>query len=66
MWQVMSLLLIIFGMFGKVGAALTTIPEPIIGGLLLIGLGKFTEYFKTQCELNDKGGHKLEIYRLSN
>lgn len=34
-----GVILIICGVVGKVGAALALIPEPIIGGTLLMGLG---------------------------
>ena len=36
----MGIFLVIFGVFGKFGAALTIMPDSIIGGLLLVGLGK--------------------------
>jgi xanthine/uracil permease len=31
---------IFLGMFGKFGAALTIIPDPIIGGMSVVGFGK--------------------------
>ena len=34
-----GVILIICGLVGKVGAVLALIPEPIIGGTLLLGLG---------------------------
>ena len=38
-WQMTGLLLMILGMFGKFGAALTIIPDPIIGGLMVVSIG---------------------------
>ena len=40
-WQVMGVLFISFGVFGKFGAALTVMPDPIIGGLLMVASGAF-------------------------
>ena len=47
-WQVMSIVLIALGMFGKFGAALAIIPDPIIGGLQLVGLGMIVLVMKHQ------------------
>ncbi|KAK2172433.1 hypothetical protein NP493_959g01036 [Ridgeia piscesae] len=38
-WQVLGVLFIVCGLFGKVGAVLTIIPEPVIGALIVVGLG---------------------------
>ena len=38
-WQVLGVLFIVFGLFGKVGAILSIIPEPVIGAVLVVGLG---------------------------
>ena len=35
-WQTMSLILIIGGVFGKFGAALSIVPDPIIGNILKV------------------------------
>ena len=40
-WQVVGVFMILLGVFGKFGAALTVLPDPIKGGLLMLGLGKF-------------------------
>ena len=32
-------MLVFFGVLGKVGAVLALIPDPIVGGTLLLGLG---------------------------
>ena len=39
-WEMMGIMLMFLGMFGKFGAALAIIPDPIIGALQLVGLGK--------------------------
>ncbi|KAI0237705.1 Solute carrier family 23 member 2 [Lamellibrachia satsuma] len=38
-WQVLGVLFIVCGLFGKVGAVLAIIPEPVIGALIIVGLG---------------------------
>ena len=40
-WQAGSLVFILGGLFGKFGAFLAMIPDPIVAGILLIGLGRF-------------------------
>ena len=37
--MVMSVILVICAIFGKLAGALATIPEPIIGGAITVGLG---------------------------
>ena len=37
--QVVGVLLMVCGLFGKVGAVFASIPEPVIGALFLVGLG---------------------------
>ena len=39
-WQVVGVFMILLGVFGKFGAALTVLPDPIKGGLLILGLGR--------------------------
>ncbi len=36
-WQLAGLCFIIGGLFGKFGAVLAIVPDPIIGGIMLIG-----------------------------
>lgn len=36
-----SIVMIVFGVFGKVGAIFVAIPEPIIGGVFLTLFGEF-------------------------
>jgi len=38
-WQVAGCLFMAFGMFGKFSALLASIPDPVVGALLMIGLG---------------------------
>ena len=38
-WQVLGVLFIVCGLFGKVGAVLSIIPEPVIGAVIVVGLG---------------------------
>ncbi|KAI0234530.1 Solute carrier family 23 member 2 [Lamellibrachia satsuma] len=38
-WQLMGLMLMACALLGKFGAVLTLMPEPIVGGILLTGLG---------------------------
>lgn len=38
-FQAAALIMIFCGIFGKIGAFLATIPDPVIGGLLLIDIG---------------------------
>lgn len=39
MFVTAGLMLVLWGVVGKVGAALALIPDPIVGGTLLLGLG---------------------------
>jgi xanthine/uracil permease len=65
-----GVVLIICGLIGKVGAALALIPEPIIGGTLLLGLGmvasigisgseKFYQNVKNDIQLD----YTTKVYR---
>jgi len=38
-WLLAGTICVLAGVFGKVGALLATIPEPVVGGLLIINLG---------------------------
>ena len=38
-WQVAGGVIMFAGIVGKVGAALSTIPDPVLGGVMIIGLG---------------------------
>ena len=38
-WQVAGVTIMFAGIVGKVGAALSAIPDPVLGGLMIIGLG---------------------------
>ena len=38
MWQVASVLFILGGVFGKFGAALAILPDPVVSGMMLVGL----------------------------
>ena len=37
--QTAALLMLVLGMFGKFGALFTTIPDPIVGGVLMVMFG---------------------------
>ncbi|KAI0222353.1 Solute carrier family 23 member 2, partial [Lamellibrachia satsuma] len=52
-WQVVGVLLIVCGLFGKVGAVLASIPEPVIGALILIGLGMIISIALSNINLID-------------
>lgn len=39
MFVTAGVLLVLWGVVGKVGAVLALIPDPIVGGTLLLGLG---------------------------
>ena len=39
MYLLSAVFLVVFAVFGKVGAALTIIPDPIMGALTTVGLG---------------------------
>ena len=36
-WQIAGLIFVIGGLFGKFGAALAIIPDPVVGGILMMG-----------------------------
>ena len=38
-WQVGSVVFIVAGVVGKVGAILAMVPNPVVGGLIFVGLG---------------------------
>ncbi|KAK2172435.1 hypothetical protein NP493_959g01063 [Ridgeia piscesae] len=41
-WYVLGVLLMVCGLFGKLGAVLAIIPDPVIGGTVVVGLGMVT------------------------
>ena len=38
MWQVAALFFVFGGVFGKLGAVLAILPEPVVSGMMLVGL----------------------------
>merc|ERR1712004_256329 len=38
-WIVAGVICLVLGVVGKFGAALAMVPEPVVGGLLIIGMG---------------------------
>ena len=38
-WQVVAVVFMLFGLVGKLGAALAMIPQPVIGGFNIMGIG---------------------------
>ena len=42
MFQLAGIIMIVLGMFGKIGALFSTIPDPVIGGMLHISLALLT------------------------
>jgi len=38
--QVAGIFFILFGIFGKLGALFVTIPDPVVGGVLMVMFGK--------------------------
>ena len=38
-WQVAGILTMVAGIFGKFGAALASIPEPVLGGIMIVVFG---------------------------
>src|SRR6218665_554728 len=65
-WQVAGVLLMAAGVFGKFGAIVATIPDPVIGGILMVTLGMVVSVGLSSIQFVDlSGGRNLMILGTS-
>src|SRR5688572_8716668 len=65
-WQVAGVLLMAAGVFGKFGAIVATIPDPVLGGILLVCLGMVISVGLSNIQFVDlSGGRNLMILGFS-
>ena len=65
-WQVAGVLLMAAGVFGKFGAILATIPDPVLGGILIVSIGMVVSVGLSNIQFVDlSGGRNLMILGTS-
>src|SRR6218665_730196 len=65
-WQVAGGLLMAAGVFGKFGAILATIPDPVLGGIMIVSLGMGVSVGVSNIQFVDlSGGRNLMILGTS-
>src|SRR6218665_385686 len=65
-WQVAGGLLMAAGGFGKFGAILATIPDPVLGGILIVSIGMVVSVGLSNIQFVDlSGGRNLMILGTS-